>query len=60
MAGTAGQQRTVALGMVRLAHDPETQLYYERRIKEGKTSHEVIRILKRYVAREFSCYLPRG
>ncbi len=46
--------------MVRIAHDPETQLYYERRIKEGKTSHEVIRILKRYVAREVYRYLPRG
>ncbi len=45
--------------MVRIAHDPETQLYYERRLKEGKTSHEVIRILKRYVAREVYRYLPR-
>ena len=23
--------------MVRIAHDPETQLYFERRVKEGKT-----------------------
>ena len=38
--------------MVRIAHDPETQLYFERRVKEGKTKPEVIRILKRYVARE--------
>jgi transposase len=38
--------------MMRIAHDPETQLYFERRVKEGKTTHEVIRILKRYVARE--------
>lgn len=45
--------------MVRLAHDPETQLYFERRVKEGKTKHEVIRILKRYVAREVYRYLPR-
>ena len=32
--------------MVRIAHDPETQLYFERRVKEGKTKHEVIRILE--------------
>lgn len=46
--------------MVRIAHHPETQLYFERRVKEGKTKHEVIRILKRYVAREVYRYLPRG
>ena len=47
--------------MVRIAHDPETQLYFERRVKEGRTKHEVIRILKRYVAhRGLSRYLPRG
>jgi transposase len=46
--------------MVRIAHDPETQLYFERRVKEGKTKPEVIRILKRYVAREVYRYLPRG
>ena len=28
--------------------------------KEGRTKHEVIRILKRYVAREVYKYLPRG
>jgi transposase len=46
--------------MVRIAHDPETQLYFERRVREGKTKQEVIRILKRYVAREVYRYLPRG
>jgi transposase len=46
--------------MVRIAHDPETQLYFERRVKEGKTKAEVIRLLKRYVAREVYRYLPRG
>ena len=46
--------------MVRIAHDPDTQLYFERRVKEGKTKAEVIRILKRYVARELYRYLPRG
>jgi transposase len=46
--------------MVRLAHDPETQDYFERRVKEGRTKRDVIRILKRYVAREVYRYLPRG
>src|SRR5579863_4433164 len=46
--------------MVRIAHDPETTAYFERRLKEGRTKPEVIRILKRYVAREVYRYLPRG
>ena len=46
--------------MVRIAHDPETRIYFERRVKEGKTKHQVIRILKRSVARELYRYLLRG
>jgi transposase len=46
--------------MVRIAHDPDTRAYFDRRVKEGRTKHEVIRILKRYVAREVYKYLPRG
>jgi transposase len=46
--------------MVRIAHDPETTHYFERRVKEGRTKRDVIRILKRYVAREVYKYLPRG
>ncbi len=45
--------------MVRIAHDPDTRAYFDRRVKEGRTKHEVIRILKRYVAREVYRYLPR-
>lgn len=33
------------------SHQP-TQIYVERRLKEGKTKTEIIRCLKRYVARE--------
>jgi transposase len=33
---------------------------FERRVKEGRTKPEVIRILKRYVAREVYRHLPRG
>jgi len=46
--------------MVRIAHDPDTRVYFDRRVKEGKSKAEVIRILKRYVARETYKYLPRG
>ena len=44
----------------RLASDPETQAYMERRVKEGRSKREVIRMLKRYVAREVYRHLPRG
>ena len=46
--------------MVRIAHDPKTTHYFERRVKEGRTKRDVIRILKRYVAREVYRNLPRG
>jgi transposase len=39
--------------------DPRTQAYVQRRLAEGKTKPEIIRILKRYVAREVYRYLPR-
>jgi transposase len=38
--------------LVRMRFDPATQVYVERRTKEGKSKREVIRCLKRYVARE--------
>jgi transposase len=38
--------------MVRLSCDEPTQRYLQRRIAEGRTKREVIRCLKRYVARE--------
>ncbi|GAB2963400.1 IS110 family transposase [Micromonospora polyrhachis] len=36
----------------RLHTDPETRAYRDRRLSEGKTKREIIRCLKRYVARE--------
>jgi transposase len=33
-------------------HDPHTVAYMNRRLAEGKTKPEIIRCLKRYVARE--------
>ena len=38
--------------IVRLRRDDRTREYMERRISEGMTKSEVIRCLKRYVARE--------
>jgi transposase len=36
----------------RMACDPRTEAYVARRTAEGKTTREIIRCLKRYVARE--------
>ena len=38
--------------IVRLCHDPRTQEYMRRRTAEGMSKRDVIRCLKRYVARE--------
>ena len=38
--------------LVRLRTDPDTRAYVARRTAEGKTKKEIIRCLKRYVARE--------
>ena len=43
----------------RMSSHPETRAYVERRTKEGKSKKEIIRVLKRYVAREVYYYLPR-
>ncbi|MFI5519961.1 IS110 family transposase [Streptomyces platensis] len=45
----AALQRIV---LTRLRFDARTQEYCERRVKEGKTRREIVRCLKRYVARE--------
>jgi transposase len=46
--------------ITRLASDPRTQAYMERRVKDGRSKSEAIRMLKRYVAREVYRYLPRS
>ena len=48
----AGQLRAVDVAMTRLACDPRTKAYAARRTTEGKTKKEIIRCLKRYIARE--------
>ncbi len=40
-------------------HEPRTVAYMNRRLAEGKTKPEIIRCLKRYVAREVYRALPR-
>ena len=45
----------------RLGSDPATCAYAERRTAEGKSKAEIIRCLKRYVAREvYPCLRPAG
>lgn len=43
--------------ITRMGSDPRTRLYVERRTKEGLSKKEIIRVLKRYVAREVYYYL---
>jgi len=46
--------------MVRIAHHPETTAYYRRKLAAGRSKTEIVRLLKRYVAREVYRYLPRS
>jgi transposase len=43
--------------LTRLARDPHTRAYRDRRIKEGLSTTETIRCLKRYIAREIYALL---
>jgi len=45
--------------ITRLRNDPRTRAYMARRLGEGRSKPEVIRVLKRYVAREACHRLPR-
>ncbi|HKI41308.1 MAG TPA: IS110 family transposase [Mycobacterium sp.] len=46
--------------MVRMNSHPPTRAYVERRSKEGRSKLEIMRMLKRYVAREVYRHLPRA
>ncbi len=46
--------------LVRMTCDQRTRDYVERRTKGGRSTREVMRCLKRYVAREVYHHLPRG
>jgi transposase len=43
----------------RMASEPRTRIYMQRRLDEGLSKPEIVRILKRYVARETYRHLPR-
>lgn len=40
------------IAVCRLRHCPETRAYAARRTAEGKTKKEIMRCLKRYIARQ--------
>ena len=44
----------------RMGSDPRTRVYVERRSEEGLSKSEIMRVLKRYVARETYRLLPRA
>jgi transposase len=45
--------------ITRMSSDPRTRAYVQRRSDEGLSKREIIRVLKRYVARETYRHLPR-
>ncbi len=48
------------IALCRMRHDARTRAYVERRTSEGRSKLEIIRILKRYIAREVYRQLPRS
>lgn len=46
--------------LTRMSSDPETRNYVRRRSAEGLTKREIMRCLKRYVARQTYKHLPRA
>ncbi|MEV7732841.1 IS110 family transposase, partial [Streptomyces sp. NPDC088921] len=45
--------------LVRMRHDQRTREYVARRTAEGMTKKDIMRCLKRFVAREVYQHLPR-
>jgi transposase len=45
------------IAVVRITHDEETKVYAARRLSEGKTKREIVRCLKRHIAREIFVHL---
>jgi len=45
------------IAVVRITHDEETKVYAARRLAEGKTKREIVRCLKRHIAREIFIHL---
>jgi hypothetical protein len=57
MAGTAALYQIV---LTRMSSDDETRTYVRRRRAEGLSTREIMRCLKRYVARQTFKHLPRA
>ena len=47
------------IALVRMSHHQPTRDYVARRSAEGKTKREIMRCLKRYIAREAYQHMPR-
>jgi transposase len=47
------------IAITRMSSDARTRVYVERRRAEGLSKREIIRCLKRYIAREIYPHLPR-
>lgn len=54
-----GNKALHRIALVRMRHDPRTQAYVQRRLGEGKTKKDVLRCLKRTIAREVYKALTR-
>ena len=48
------------IALTRMSSDPRTRVYVERGTAGGKSKAEIMRILKRYIAREVFALLPRN
>jgi transposase len=48
------------IAITRMSSDARTRDYVERRLAEGRSKAEIIRMLKRYIAREIYRQLPRS
>ena len=48
------------IAMVRMSNDPRTRAYVARKVDEGRSKPEILRLLKRYIAREVFAKLPSG
>jgi len=46
------------IAMVRMSNDPRTRAYVTRKLDQGRTKPEILRLLKRYIAREIFPKLP--
>lgn len=54
-----GKEALHRIALVHMRHDPRTQAYVQRRLAEGKTKKDILRCLKRTIAREVYKVLTR-